>query len=92
MGDFTEPPNLNDLGCVGALPIRCNLGSRWRTISGICNNPVNYHWGSMSAKFARFLPPQYSDGRNMPRGFHNGSGSHTSFRDRYIGASYHSRD
>ncbi len=73
MEGFTEPPNLSDLSCVGALPIRCNPKSRWRTISGICNNPNNYHWGAMSTKFARFLPPQYSDGLNMPRGFFNES-------------------
>ncbi len=28
MEGFTEPPNLSDLSCVGALPLRCNPGSK----------------------------------------------------------------
>ncbi len=68
IGSWTRQPAANDLGCQGALPVRCQAGSRFRTISGMCNNLEHPLWGSASSKQARFLPPSYADGKSEPRG------------------------
>ncbi|XP_063858691.1 LOW QUALITY PROTEIN: peroxidase-like [Scylla paramamosain] len=34
----------------------------FRTMDGTCNNPDNPEWGAAFRPFARFLPPDYSDG------------------------------
>ncbi len=68
MGGFTRSPIMHDVGCEGALPIRCSAAARFRTISGICNNLDHPLWGSASSRLARFVPPAYGDGRKEPRG------------------------
>ena len=37
----------------------CDANSRYRTISGRCNNLANPEWGSTGSTFRRFLPPAY---------------------------------
>ncbi|XP_076048302.1 peroxidasin homolog [Oratosquilla oratoria] len=34
----------------------------YRTLDGTCNNPKKSEWGAAYRPFARFLPPDYSDG------------------------------
>ncbi|KAK4304133.1 hypothetical protein Pmani_023906 [Petrolisthes manimaculis] len=41
----------------------CPVYSFWfRTMDGTCNNPEQAEWGAAFRPFARFLPPDYSDG------------------------------
>lgn len=44
------------------------LQARFRTISGSCNNLKNPAWGSAGSKLARFIPNEYADGVQEPRG------------------------
>ncbi|KAG1713990.1 Peroxidase [Nymphon striatum] len=41
-------------------PVKCPV-SRYRTISGMCNNLENPSWGSARSAFVRFIPPVYGD-------------------------------
>lgn len=41
-------------------PVKCPV-SRYRTLSGMCNNLDNPSWGSSRSAFVRFLPPVYGD-------------------------------
>lgn len=36
--------------------------SKYRTIDGSCNNLRYTNWGIPNSKYARLLPPKYSDG------------------------------
>nr|XP_023651854.1 eosinophil peroxidase-like [Paramormyrops kingsleyae] len=50
----------------------CNktiLKSKFRTITGICNNMRNTRLGSSNMPFTRWLPPQYQDGTSLPKGW-----------------------
>lgn len=38
--------------------------SKYRTIDGSCNNLRYTNWGIPNSKYARLLPPKYSDGKN----------------------------
>jgi len=49
----------------------CEL-TRYRDISGTCNNLENPLWGSSSMAFSRFLPYAYSDGVSAPRAASSG--------------------
>ena len=65
---LTGMPELTDVGCLGALPFRCDSKARFRTISGVCNNLENKLWGAADVPFRRFLPAAYADGFSVPRG------------------------
>ncbi|XP_048855454.1 eosinophil peroxidase [Brienomyrus brachyistius] len=50
----------------------CNktiLMSKFRTITGICNNVRDTRLGSSNMPFTRWLPPQYQDGKSLPKGW-----------------------
>ncbi|UYV75021.1 hypothetical protein LAZ67_12002125 [Cordylochernes scorpioides] len=42
-------------------PVKCEI-SRYRTLSGMCNNLDNPSWGSARSAMIRFVPPEYGDG------------------------------
>ncbi|UYV81041.1 hypothetical protein LAZ67_19002604 [Cordylochernes scorpioides] len=52
--------------------VKCEM-SRYRTLTGMCNNLEHPSWGSARSVFARYLPPDYSDGINEPRNARDGS-------------------
>ncbi|MBN3294947.1 PERT peroxidase, partial [Amia calva] len=60
-------------GCESELrPLRCDMGclsERYRTITGECNNRQHPRWGAANTPYRRWLPPQYQDGRSVPRGW-----------------------
>lgn len=47
------PPLINGQQCEA---------SRYRSITGMCNNLRNAHWGAAQAPFRRLLPAVYADG------------------------------
>ena len=47
-------------------PVRCEI-SKYRTLSGMCNNIRNPSWGSARSSMVRFLTPSYEDGISKPR-------------------------
>ena len=48
--------------------VRCEV-SKYRTLSGMCNNLNNPSWGSARSAMVRFLTPVYEDGISEPRSF-----------------------
>eukprot|EP00095_Tigriopus_kingsejongensis_P002148 maker-scaffold248_size238799-snap-gene-0.12 protein:Tk02148 transcript:maker-scaffold248_size238799-snap-gene-0.12-mRNA-1 annotation:"peroxinectin " len=67
-----------DEACPKRPPPRCDPGFPYRTYDGVCNNLEHPFWGSFSHFFQRFLRPDYSDGRAIPRG------SQYSFKTGYV--------
>lgn len=54
------------------LPVKCEV-SKYRTLTGMCNN-LNYpSWGAARTSMIRLLPPDYSDGIGVPRRSVDGS-------------------
>ncbi|GIX91612.1 peroxidase [Caerostris extrusa] len=53
-------------------PVKCEI-SRYRTLSGMCNNLDNPSWGSARSAMIRFIPPVYGDGISIPRRSFDGS-------------------
>ncbi|XP_053567314.1 thyroid peroxidase [Bombina bombina] len=45
------------------------LASKYRTITGACNNRNHPVWGASDTAFARWLPAQYEDGISEPKGW-----------------------
>ncbi|CAI9171494.1 unnamed protein product [Rangifer tarandus platyrhynchus] len=60
-------------GCLPhMLPPRCPdtcLASKYRLITGACNNRDHPRWGAANTALARWLPPAYEDGISEPRGW-----------------------
>uniref|UniRef100_A0A8D0L1H6 Lactoperoxidase n=1 Tax=Sphenodon punctatus TaxID=8508 RepID=A0A8D0L1H6_SPHPU len=52
--------------------IRCPKTSRYRTITGECNNRKNSHFGMSNRGYARWLPAEYEDGFSIPQGVDEG--------------------
>uniref|UniRef100_A0A8C9RXB9 Thyroid peroxidase n=1 Tax=Scleropages formosus TaxID=113540 RepID=A0A8C9RXB9_SCLFO len=52
-------------------PKNC-LSTKYRTISGICNNRYNPLWGAANAALARWLPAEYEDEESQPKGWNPG--------------------
>ncbi|XP_041828818.1 thyroid peroxidase isoform X2 [Melanotaenia boesemani] len=51
--------------------------SKYRTISGVCNNQQNPRWGAANTALVRWLPAEYEDEEGEPKGWnrerhHNG--------------------
>lgn len=47
---------------------KCDPRAPYRSIDGLCNNLQNPLWGSFLHAYQRFLKPEYSDGKILPRG------------------------
>lgn len=45
----------------------CTMMNRYRTHTGLCNNPLATHLGSTNMPFLRMLPGDYGDGVGTPR-------------------------
>lgn len=52
-------------------PMSCSK-SRYRTITGHCNNLKHPSWGASKTPYSRYLPPDYADGLTLPRASQNG--------------------
>ncbi|XP_030626180.1 thyroid peroxidase [Chanos chanos] len=46
--------------------------SKYRSISGLCNNRNNPHWGAANSALARWLPAEYEDAGSQPKGWNTG--------------------
>ncbi|XP_077425824.1 thyroid peroxidase [Vanacampus margaritifer] len=46
--------------------------SKYRSITGMCNNRHNHLWGAANIPLVRWLPPQYEDGVRQPKGWNAG--------------------
>ncbi|XP_056282698.1 thyroid peroxidase-like [Pseudoliparis swirei] len=46
--------------------------SRYRSISGLCNNRQNPLWGAANTPLVRWLPAEYEDGEREPKGWNRG--------------------
>ncbi|KAF8791141.1 peroxidase-like isoform X1 [Argiope bruennichi] len=53
-------------------PVKCEL-SRYRTLTGMCNNLEHPSWGSARSAMVRYLPPEYADAIQEPRKSVDGS-------------------
>ncbi|MBN3301551.1 PERT peroxidase, partial [Amia calva] len=45
------------------------LVDKYRTINGVCNNRDNSRWGAAHTALARWLPAEYEDSHNQPKGW-----------------------
>ncbi|XP_050537896.1 peroxidase [Daktulosphaira vitifoliae] len=61
-GEISTPPQ--GAGCLP--PVGPCPNSKYRTIDGSCNNLRYTNWGTPNSKYARLLPPRYSDGIHAP--------------------------
>ncbi|XP_058605252.1 thyroid peroxidase isoform X2 [Onychostoma macrolepis] len=60
-------------GCPRTLhPTTCAKDGKYRSISGVCNNRKNPLWGAANTGLARWLPAEYEDGENQPKGWNAG--------------------
>ncbi|XP_073784112.1 thyroid peroxidase isoform X3 [Danio rerio] len=50
----------------------CATDEEYRSITGVCNNRKNPFWGSANTGLARWLPAEYEDGENQPKGWNAG--------------------
>ena len=62
---------MDDLCPVHVKPMACSR-SRFRTITGHCNNLKHPTWGASKTPYSRYLPPDYADGLNAPRAASDG--------------------
>ncbi|XP_060118309.1 thyroid peroxidase [Heteronotia binoei] len=66
----------NISGCLPyILPPKCSpncMTSKYRYITGVCNNREHPRWGASNTALARWLPPAYEDGLSQPRGWNSG--------------------
>ncbi|KAJ7341754.1 hypothetical protein JRQ81_006605 [Phrynocephalus forsythii] len=66
----------NISGCLPyMLPPKCPnncMTSKYRQITGACNNREHPRWGASNTALARWLPPTYEDGLSQPRGWNPG--------------------
>ncbi|XP_047183230.1 gamma-2-syntrophin isoform X1 [Scophthalmus maximus] len=53
-------------------PTICRHDSKYRSISGLCNNRQNPLWGAANTPLVRWLPAQYEDGEREPKGWNRG--------------------
>ncbi|KAJ6223481.1 hypothetical protein RDWZM_002026 [Blomia tropicalis] len=62
----TTKTSVKDICPTFLKPVKCEI-SKYRTLSGMCNNLDYPSWGSSRSAMLRFLPPDYSDGLTAPR-------------------------
>ncbi|XP_060628173.2 thyroid peroxidase [Anolis sagrei] len=66
----------NVSGCLHyMLPPKCVencMTSKYRHITGACNNRDHPRWGASNTALARWLPPVYEDGLSQPKGWNPG--------------------
>jgi len=62
--DSTKPL-LKGLDCPYAVDVPCSPVDRYRTFDGRCNNLIKPLWGSSNQPLARFLAPDYADGKTF---------------------------
>ncbi|XP_062981549.1 thyroid peroxidase [Elgaria multicarinata webbii] len=66
----------NVSGCLPyMLPPKCPnncMTSKYRHITGACNNREHPRWGASNTALARWLPPIYEDGLSQPKGWNQG--------------------
>uniref|UniRef100_A0A8D2IIV4 Thyroid peroxidase n=1 Tax=Varanus komodoensis TaxID=61221 RepID=A0A8D2IIV4_VARKO len=66
----------NVSGCLPyMLPPKCPnncMTSKYRHITGACNNREHPRWGASNTALARWLPPAYEDGLSQPKGWNHG--------------------
>ncbi|XP_040916622.1 thyroid peroxidase [Toxotes jaculatrix] len=53
-------------------PSICHPNSKYRSISGLCNNRQNPLWGAANTPLVRWLPAEYEDGEREPKGWNRG--------------------
>ena len=53
--------------CTEKTAPHCNPDSRFRSLSGVCNNLERPFLGAAETAFRRLLPPDYADGESSPR-------------------------
>ena len=53
---------MRDDSCVDFPILECDKRSRFRSVTGSCNNLLRPHQGSSHTPYRRLLPPSYSDG------------------------------
>lgn len=58
----TYKTNIREMCPTFLKPVKCEL-SKYRTLSGMCNNLEFPSWGSTRSAMLRFLPPDYADGK-----------------------------
>lgn len=58
----TYKTSIRDICPTFLKPVKCEV-SKYRTLSGMCNNLEYPSWGSSRSAMLRFLPPDYSDGK-----------------------------
>jgi len=56
-------PQPNPLQCPYPLTVACTADEHYRTYDGRCNNLRRPLWGSPHQPLARFIPPDYADGK-----------------------------
>lgn len=51
----------------------CSKSTKFRRITGHCNNAKHAAWGAVKTPYSRYLPPDYDDGLQLPRASRSGS-------------------
>ena len=59
----TLPPRMPHDVCPYPQQVMCDHGYKYRTYDGCCNNLRQPLWGASFQPLARFVPPQYADGK-----------------------------
>nr|XP_019940342.1 PREDICTED: thyroid peroxidase [Paralichthys olivaceus] len=79
--DVTAPElfSREDIALIGKLSkchpthlTTCQHISKYRSISGLCNNRQNPLWGAANTPLVRWLPAEYEDGERQPKGWNRG--------------------
>eukprot|EP00094_Tigriopus_californicus_P005399 TCALIF_05205-PA protein Name:"Similar to Pxt Chorion peroxidase (Drosophila melanogaster)" AED:0.03 eAED:0.03 QI:113/0.9/0.90/1/1/1/11/71/1447 len=65
---FAKEHNVPEGSCPRLTKPKCDPLAPYRSVDGVCNNLQNPFWGSFLHSYERFLKPEYSDGKVMPRG------------------------
>ncbi|PRD29059.1 UNVERIFIED_CONTAM: Pxd [Trichonephila clavipes] len=68
----TSKTSIKDICPTFLKPVKCEL-SRYRTLTGMCNNLEHPSWGSARSSMVRYLPPEYADAIQEPRKSVDGS-------------------
>uniref|UniRef100_A0A3P8UIK8 Thyroid peroxidase n=1 Tax=Cynoglossus semilaevis TaxID=244447 RepID=A0A3P8UIK8_CYNSE len=58
--------------CPASHTAPCPVTSKYRSISGLCNNRENPLWGAAHTPLVRWLPAEYEDDQEEPKGWNTG--------------------